>query len=131
MAEFDAAAAADPAADPFGDDARAVFDRDRQALAAAKLDAFRERALATRDLTRAQRRFLSDDTLLRYLRARDGDEAAALTMLVTTLEWRAANIDPLAASDTRCFLRACPVGMWRGVGHIRACRGGPPRHALM
>ena len=31
----------------------------------------------------------SDDTLMRYLRARDGDETAALALLQSTLEWRA------------------------------------------
>jgi hypothetical protein len=37
--------------------------------------------------------FCSDDTLLRYLRARDSDLNASLEMLVKTIRWRAEHID--------------------------------------
>ena len=47
-------------------------------------------------------RFLTDDTLLRILRARDSDEIAALKMLRATLEWRETHIDdPLFVRNVR------------------------------
>lgn len=95
-------------ADPFGDRARIAFDHDRNTLAVTKLDTFKEKVFKLPDLTEAQQRFLSDDTLLRYLRARDSDEAAALTMLQATLEWRTANIDSrLQATSAEEYVPPC------------------------
>lgn len=47
-------------------------------------------------LGQRRREFCSDDTLLRYLRARDGDEAAAFEALASTIRWREQHIDPAA-----------------------------------
>jgi hypothetical protein len=74
----------------------AAVDARRQAAALAKLDRFRATVEAL-GLSAAARRFCSDDTLLRYLRARDGDERRAFAMLQESLRWRAKHIEPAAA----------------------------------
>lgn len=129
-----------PPEDPFGDAAREAFDAARNELALTKLGSFRETVLATPELTASQRRFLSDDTLLRYLRARDGDEAAALDMLRATLEWRAAHIDGVAGgcapcaecASAHCFFRIGTDARGRHVVYSCAARStnkAPPDNA--
>lgn len=144
MSAFDASSREDPACappeDPFGDAAREAFDAARNELALTKLGSFRETVLATPELTASQRRFLSDDTLLRYLRARDGDEAAALDMLRATLEWRAAHIDGVAGgcapcaecASAHCFFRIGTDARGRHVVYSCAARStnkAPPDNA--
>ena len=69
----------------------------RQQRALEQLASFRAR-VDRPALTDAQRRFLSDATLLRYLRARDGDADQSYDMLRATLEWRAEHMDHLDCS---------------------------------
>lgn len=65
--------------------------------------------------TPEQRAFLTDDTFLRYLEARDGDVKRASEMLEHSLTWRAAHVDGRvltcpacsASSNAHCFL---PLG---------------------
>jgi hypothetical protein len=88
---------------PAGDRAQVLFDQRRHSSALRALPAFREQVLAQEAArTPAQRRFLSDSTLVRYLRARDGDLAAAAGMLEATLEWRAKHFDTDCASERCC-----------------------------
>jgi len=106
------------------DEALAEFDAQRQALAAPRLPALRRMVAEVLDaldrddaclpmsspptpatvaaadwrtyVAARRRHFCSDDTLLRYLRARDGDADAALVMLRATLKWRERLVDPAA-----------------------------------
>lgn len=87
----------------------------RRILALQHLEAMRGR-FPRRALSPAQARFTSDDTLLRYLEARDGDLDKAELMLKETLKWRAEHVDnssiecPACASqpNAHCFF---PIGL--------------------
>lgn len=68
------------------------FDALRQSVALQHLDTFRKRVAAL-PMTESNRKFCTDDTLLRYLRARNSDEDAALAMLTVTLRWRNHVVD--------------------------------------
>uniref|UniRef100_A0A7S0FDK2 CRAL-TRIO domain-containing protein n=1 Tax=Pyrodinium bahamense TaxID=73915 RepID=A0A7S0FDK2_9DINO len=89
------------------------FDAQRRHAAQKHLESFRRR-LGYFPLTEANRRFCSDDTLLRYLCACDSDEEAALAKLQATLRWRGEVI----AGGGR--LPRCP-----------ACEADPTAHCFM
>lgn len=89
--------------------ARAEFDQKRNVEALKHLEAFREKlggVLAKDEAQKSEailadrRRFCSDDTLLRYLRARDSDEAASLALLQSTLAWRESTLFSGAGGTT-------------------------------
>jgi len=87
---------------PQEDQHQVVFDKERQTAALHVLAPFREHMRVTVTRTRAQLQFLSDATLLRYLRARDSNLEAAAQMLEATLEWRARHFDSEDESERRC-----------------------------
>ena len=89
--------------------ARAEFDQKRNVEALKHLEAFREKlggVLAKDEAQKSEailadrRRFCSDDTLLRYLRARDSDQAASLALLQSTLAWRESTLFSGAGGTT-------------------------------
>lgn len=86
---------------PEEDRHQVLFDQKRHAAALPVLAAFRERITETAR-TPAQLRFLTDATLLRYLRARDSNQDAAAVMLEATLEWRAKHFDGDDESERCC-----------------------------
>lgn len=75
------------------------MDEKRQQVALAALASFRSRVRCQIGRPEAVE-FATDDTLLRYLRARDGNEEKALSMFLSTLAWRAKNINPVAAASS-------------------------------
>lgn len=89
--------------------ARTEFDEKRNTEALKHLETFREKVsgvLAQEEAQKSEkiladrRRFCSDDTLLRYLRARDSDEAASLALLQSTLSWRETTLFTGAGGTT-------------------------------
>lgn len=99
---------------PTGDDEFDTILVKRRALAIEKLPAMRARYPLER-YSDAQRTFLSDNTLIRHIEARDGDLDKASAMIEETLAWRSKHIDgvPLscpscvANKDAHCFF---PIG---------------------
>ena len=89
----------------------------RQDEAVRHLPSFRERVHELPDLSAKALSFLTDDTLLRYLRARDSDEKKALSMLKATLAWRSQHLDHLDCA----FHRASPC---------EACAKDPKAHSF-
>ena len=97
--------------------ARADFDEKRNGDALRHLEAFREKVsgVLSQDETQRseriladRRRFCSDDTLLRYLRARASDETASLALVQSTLAWRESTLLAGAVGSTP-VCEACGV----------------------
>ena len=143
--------AIDPASLPEEERAQAAFDARRQALARPQLTPFRARVLAhiaelggddgdgggdtrqkqqQRASAAAARRFCSDATLLRYLRARDGDPAAAFTMLEATLAWRAEHVNRHATAGAAASNGAMPSSSSYAPPCCRACARDPTAHCF-
>mmetsp|Transcript_10161 Transcript_10161/g.26373 ORF Transcript_10161/g.26373 Transcript_10161/m.26373 type:complete len:304 (-) Transcript_10161:334-1245(-) len=99
---------------PTGDDEFDSILIKRRVMALEKLPALRQR-FPPEQYTEAQRHFLSDNTLIRHIEARDGDVSKAAAMLEGTLKWRSEHIDGVALScpscvankDAHCFF---PIG---------------------
>ena len=87
---------------PQNDRHQVLFDNKRHQAALLVLAPFRERMLAKAKRTPAQLEFMTDATLLRYLRARDSNLEAAETMLEATLKWRAQHFDSNDGSERCC-----------------------------
>uniref|UniRef100_A0A7S3TGG2 CRAL/TRIO N-terminal domain-containing protein n=1 Tax=Emiliania huxleyi TaxID=2903 RepID=A0A7S3TGG2_EMIHU len=70
-------------------------EEERHRLALAHLGTLQRRVASDLSpLSESEQRFLSEETLLRYLRARDGNEQLAFSMLEATLAWRRRHIAP-------------------------------------
>ena len=90
----------DAARYPERDRPQVHFDKKRHDDALRVLPKFREMTKTGR--TSAQLEFLTDATLLRYLRARDSNLEAAAKMLEATLAWRAKHFDSEDRSERCC-----------------------------
>jgi hypothetical protein len=111
---------------PINDRPQVEFDKKRHDEALKHLDSFRENVMK-KEHSKEQLAFLTDATLMRYLRARDSNLEAAEKMLEDTLTWRAVNIDCATkkdidkeATETATEKKAC----------CQACVADPRSHSF-